>query len=94
MEHWLEPSMSDFSEAEILTLEQTFPGVTVFGCNFHREQAWICNHKNGLNANEQDKLLSLLQDCVWANSGGELGWEYHYKQAVEKLQDYSVEESC
>jgi len=85
--------MSDFSEAEISALEQTFPGVTVYGCDFHREQAWthwVRNHKNGLNATEQEELLSMLRECAWASSGGELGQDYHYKLEVEKLQDSAV----
>ena len=85
--------MSDFSEAKISALEQTFPGITVYGCDFHREKAWthwVRNHKNGLNANEQEELLSLLWDCAWASSGGELGQDYHYKLEVEKLQDSAV----
>ena len=60
--------MSDFSEAEIGALEMTFPGITVYGCDFHREQAWnrwIRDHKNRLTKDEGDKLLSLLQDCAW-----------------------------
>ena len=64
--------MSDFSEAEISALEQTFPGITVYGYDFHREQAWthwIQNHKNGLTANERESLLSLLGDCAWAPFG-------------------------
>ena len=32
--------MTDYSEAEIAALETSFPGVTVYLCVFHREQAW------------------------------------------------------
>ncbi len=28
--------MTDFSEAELLTLKQTFPGVQIYLCDFHR----------------------------------------------------------
>ena len=32
--------MTDYSEAEIAALETCFPGVSVYLCDFHREQAW------------------------------------------------------
>ena len=32
--------MTDYSEAEIGALEASFPGTTVYLCDFHREQAW------------------------------------------------------
>ena len=85
--------MSDFSEAEISALEQTFPGVTVYGCDFHREQAWtrwIQDHKNALSADEREQLLSLLRDCAWAPSASELACDFHYKQSLEKLQKSTV----
>ncbi|XP_065894780.1 uncharacterized protein [Dysidea avara] len=85
--------MSDFSEAEISALEQTFPGVTVYGCDFHREQVWtrwIQDHKNGLSVDEREQLLSLLRDCAWAPSASELACDFHYKQSLEKLQKSTV----
>ena len=85
--------MSDFSEAEISVLEKTFPGVTVYGCDFHREQAWtrwIQDHKNGLSVDEREQLLSLLRDCAWAPSASELACDFHYKQSLEKLQKSTV----
>ena len=33
--------LCDYSEAEISALEQAFPGIRVYICDFHREQAWI-----------------------------------------------------
>ena len=32
--------LCDYSEAEISAIEQAFPGITVYICDFHREQAW------------------------------------------------------
>ena len=32
--------MTDYSEAEISALEASFPGVTVYLYDFHREQVW------------------------------------------------------
>lgn len=85
--------MSDFSEAEISAVEQTFPGITVYGCDFHREQAWthwIQDYKNGLSVDDREKLISMLRDCAWASSGGELGCDYYYMKSVEKLKQSTV----
>ena len=30
----------DYSEAKLLDLESSMPGVTVYLCDFHREQTW------------------------------------------------------
>ena len=32
--------MCDYSEAEIMAMESTFPSTTVYICDFHREQSW------------------------------------------------------
>ena len=32
--------MTDYSEAELLAFEQTFPGVQIYLCDFHQQQAW------------------------------------------------------
>ena len=32
--------MTNYSEAELLALEQTFPGVQIYLCDSHREHAW------------------------------------------------------
>ena len=32
--------MVDYDSAEITALEEVFPGIEVFLCDFHREQAW------------------------------------------------------
>ena len=32
--------MIDFDSGEILALEEVFPGIKIFLCDFHREQAW------------------------------------------------------
>ena len=51
--NWKPPfSLCDYSEAEISAIEQAFPGITIYICDFHREQAWTRwtrDHKNGLN---------------------------------------------
>ena len=32
--------MTDYSEAELLAIEQVFPSAKSFICDFHQEQAW------------------------------------------------------
>ena len=92
----MEPTffMSDFSEAEITALEMTFPGITVYGCDFYREQAWcrwVQDHNNGLTKDEGDQLLALLRHCAWATSVvSELELDHYFKLAVKALQDSSV----
>ena len=83
--------MTDYSEAEILALETCFPYVTVYLCDFHREQAWERWVKNGaheLSTSEQDWLLSQLRACAWAPSAdlndNKLR-DYHYQEAVATL---------
>ena len=47
--------MSDYSEAEQDALEQAFPGIKVYLCDFHREQCWerwVRDTKHGLTKEE------------------------------------------
>ena len=63
--------LCDYSEAEISTIEQGFPGITVNICDFYRKQVWTRwsrDHKNGLNVHEQEQLLANLRACAWAPS--------------------------
>ena len=63
--------MTDFSEAEILALETSFPDMKVYLCDFHREQAWerwVKGGLHGLNSAEQDWLLNQLRACAGAPS--------------------------
>ena len=63
--------MMDFSEAEILALETCFPNITVYLCDFHREQAWerwVKDSTHGLSSSEKDWLLDQLRVCAWAPS--------------------------
>ena len=64
--------MCDFSDAEISALQEVFPNCTVYGCDFHREQAWtrwVQSRKSGLSREDGDHLLELLRACAWAASG-------------------------
>jgi len=88
--------LCDYSEAEISALEQAFPGIIVYICDFHREQAWvrwIRAHKNGLTKEEGEKLLDLLRDCAWAEGGDEMNMmtvDEQYRNAVKRLKDSTI----
>ena len=61
--------MTDYSEAELLALEQSFPSVQIYLCDFHREQAWerwTNNYKHGLSNDQKESLLSILRECAKA----------------------------
>ena len=81
--------LCDYSDAEIAAIEQAFPGILVYLCDFHREQAWtrwIHDRKHGLSASDGETLLSMLRACAWA-SPGEDGKDrvYYYQQHVNTL---------
>ena len=88
--------LCDYSEAEISALEQAFPGIMVYLCDFHREQAWtrwVRNRKNGLGGEESERLLELLRNCAWAPEGtqeNQLPRDALYKQAVDLLKQSPV----
>ena len=88
--------MTDYSKAELLTLEQTFPGVQIYLCDFHREQAWerwTNQRKHGLSNSDQESLLHFLRECASAPSASlELGLprDAHYQQALRDLKDSTV----
>ena len=61
--------MCDYTEAELQALESAFPDITVYLCDFHREQAWdrwMKKQQHGLTQREQQDLLALLRQCAWA----------------------------
>ena len=81
----------DYSEAEISAIERAFPGITVYICDFHREQAWtrwVKDHKNGLAKHEQEVLLANLRKCAWALSADD-NTDSNYQQAVDLLKQSS-----
>ena len=85
--------MTDYSEAEVMALENVFPNTTIYLCDFHREQAWdrwIKDRKHGLTQLEGEELLALLRACAWAqpSSGGSL--TSGYEIAVDDLKKSSV----
>ena len=63
--------MTDYSEAELLTIEQVFPSSKSFICDLHREQAWerwVRDHKHGLTKEQGEELLRLLRACAHEES--------------------------
>ncbi len=85
--------MCDYSEAELIALETAFSGVTVYLCDFHREQAWtrwVKDHKHGLSTSEADTVLTLLRACAWAQPGEDEDIAALYKLAVNDLKQSHV----
>ncbi len=85
--------MTDYSEAELMALEQVFPTTTVYLCDFHREQAWgrwVKDHKHGLSESEAEQLLTFLRACAWAPSVDGTDLTSAYKSAVNDLKQSGV----
>ena len=81
--------LCDYSDAEIAAIEQAFPGILVYLCDFHREQAWtrwIHDRKHGLSASDGETLLSMLRAYAWASPGEDgKDRDYYYQQHVNTL---------
>ena len=86
--------LCDFSDAEFSALKQAFPSTTVYGCDFHREQAWtrwVQDRKNALEQSDADSLLELLRACAWAPPGSdESTVGVNYQKAVSVLKESAV----
>ena len=84
--------LCDYSDAEFSALKQAFPSTTVYGCDFHREQAWTRkDRKNALERSDADCLLELLCACAWAPPGsGDSTVEVNYQKAVSVLKKSAV----
>ena len=93
--NWTPPYfLCDFSDAEFSALQQAFPSTIVYGCDFHREQAWTRwtqDRKNALDRKDADCLLDLLRACAWAPPGtGNSSVDTNYLQAVNLLKQSAV----
>ena len=92
--HWCpQYFMCDYSEAELLALEEVFPTTTVYLCDFHREQAWdrwVRDRKHGLSQVEADELLTLLRACACAPPTDDTDPTSTYKLAVNDLKQSAV----
>ena len=86
--------MCDYSDAEIAAIEQAFPGIVVYLCDFHREQAWtrwVHDRKHGLSASDGEALLSMLRACAWASPGEDgKDRDYYYQQYLNTLVNSQV----
>ena len=88
--------MTDYSEAELLAIEQAFPQAKAFLCDFHREQAWerwAKDHKHGLSNEQKELLLHLLRECAHAPPSDEASGapqDALYQTAVKNLQQSEV----
>ena len=79
--------MSDYSEAEHDALEQAFPGIKVFLCDFHREQCWerwVCDTKHGLTKEEGQQLLGYTCGSVLLLNQDHLKL-FHWNSTMKKL---------
>ncbi|CAH3157919.1 unnamed protein product [Porites lobata] len=55
--------MTDFCKEEIHAVEETFPGCSVYLCDFHREQAWdrwMVKKENDVS-DKKEKVLCRLR---------------------------------
>ena len=81
---WQPPyGMTDYDDAEISALEEAFPGIHVYICEFHREQAWtrwVRKGENGLKPIEQQQLLLCLRNIAKSQNVADLK---HFKEQLE-----------
>ena len=57
-------AMVDYSEAEINALEENFPGLLAYLCDFHREQSWVRwmrKGDNGMGTEEEKNAKAVLR---------------------------------
>ena len=76
--------MTDYDDAEISALEEAFPGMLVYICQFHKEQAWtrwIRKGENKISFDNQKDVLSYLRSIALARTVNELASR---KSALEK----------
>ena len=84
--------MTDFFEAELQTIESSFPSTTMYLCDFHHEQSrerWVKDHHHGIAHSDQDTMLNLLHNCATAPPTGiydSLSRDHNYQKAVENLK--------
>ena len=97
--NWCPPFfMCDYSEAELLALEGAFCNVTVYLCDFHREQCWERwvkikqNASDGISKDEGNSLLCFLRSCALAPPCIEedSSVDKYYQEAVEHLKQSNV----
>lgn len=75
--------MIDFCASETDAIEQVFPDVAVYICDFHRIQAWqrwSKASKNGLSADEQSFFINTMQKIAYSRT------KEAYEKGVEALR--------
>ena len=75
--------MTNYSEAELLAIQQVFPEANIFLCDFHRErcwQQWVRDKNHGLNSEDGALLLSQLRKMAYAENVA------NYNDAEEQLR--------
>lgn len=81
-----------------MALKAAFSGITVYLCDFNREQCWERwvkakqNSSGGLTKDESDDLLGLLRGCASASPCTEEGFpvDKYYQEAVTQLKASEV----
>ena len=81
-----------YSEAEIAAIENVFPGIQTYLCEFHREQCWerwVRDQKHEVSPEDGEKLLELLRACAHAPPATEEGVPVNqfYKAAESALKE-------
>lgn len=88
--------MTDYSEAEMLAIESSFPGIQIYICDFHREQAWerwVKDHHHNLDQFQAEQLLDLLRNCARASSPSpdeNLPIDHYYQRALSNLEKSAI----
>ena len=88
--------MTDYSESEMLAIESSFPGIQIYICDFHREQAWerwVKDHHHNLDPSQAEQLLDLLRDCARASSPSHddsLPVDHYYQIALKNLKESKI----
>ena len=88
--------MLNYSEADILAVEQVFPTAKLYLCDIHREHSWerwIKNQQNRVSPEDQDTLLELLHSCAWAlppDLSESLPLDINYHKTVKNLKESEI----
>ena len=81
--------MSDYSEAELGAISNSFPTATTYLCDFHREQCWkrwVKDQTHDVSPEDGEKLLERLRACTHAPPEG-LEVDHYYKSEEALLKD-------
>lgn len=86
------------SDAEFAALHEVFPATTIYGCDFHREQAWtrwVHDRKNSLDKSDADCQLNLLCAFAWASLGMEdSGLDSNYQKCTSRIKSMEGQLAC